>query len=45
MDSMVQLLHGHRPEAKRLPAQIIVRASSGTAPAVSAFERLKMLKT
>lgn len=28
MEIMVQLLHGQRPEAKRLPAELIVRASS-----------------
>ena len=45
VDSMLQLLCGQRPEPKRLPAQLIVRASSGTAPATSALERLKTLKT
>lgn len=35
MDSMQQLLKGTRPEAKRLPADLIARESSGTAPASS----------
>ena len=33
VDAMQELLHGHRPEPKRLPAELIVRASTGTAPA------------
>jgi LacI family transcriptional regulator len=33
MDTMIQLLRGQRPEPKRLPAELIVRASSGIAPA------------
>jgi LacI family transcriptional regulator len=33
MDAMRELLRGHRPESKRLPAELIVRASTGTAPA------------
>jgi DNA-binding LacI/PurR family transcriptional regulator len=45
MDSMLQLLRGNRPENKRLPAQLVVRASSGTPPATSMLERLKTLKT
>jgi len=45
MDSMLQLLRGRRPEPKRLPAQLIVRASSGTAPATPELERLKTLGT
>lgn len=45
MESMVQLLRGSRPESKRLPAQLVVRASSGTAPATTMLERLKLLKT
>ena len=43
MDSMVQLLRGQRPEPKRLPAQLVIRASSGIPPATSVFQRLKML--
>ncbi len=45
MDVMLQLLRGQRVEAKRLPAQLIVRASSGTAPATPALGRLKPLQT
>ena len=45
MDVMVQLLRGSRPESKRLPAPLIVRASSGRIPAASMAERLKKLKT
>ncbi len=44
MDSMVQLLKGSRPEPKRLPAQLLIRASSGTPPATSSLERLKTLR-
>ncbi|HZR21814.1 MAG TPA: LacI family DNA-binding transcriptional regulator [Verrucomicrobiae bacterium] len=44
MDAMIQLLRGQRPEVKRLSAQLVVRASSGTAPATSILERLKTLK-
>jgi DNA-binding LacI/PurR family transcriptional regulator len=43
MDSMLQLLNGQRPAPKRLPAPLIVRASSGTAPATPALKRLKTL--
>jgi LacI family repressor for deo operon, udp, cdd, tsx, nupC, and nupG len=45
MDSMLQLLGGNRPEPKRLPAQLIIRASSGTPSATPMLERLKTLKT
>ncbi len=45
MDSMLQLLRGNRPEAKRLPAQLVVRASSGTPSATPMSERLKTLRT
>jgi DNA-binding LacI/PurR family transcriptional regulator len=45
MDTMLQLLRGNRPEPKRLPAPLIIRASSGTRPATSIPERLKKLKT
>jgi LacI family transcriptional regulator len=41
MDAMIQLLRGQRPEPKRLPAELIVRASSGTAPATPVLQRLK----
>jgi len=42
MDAMLQLLQGGRPEPKRLPAQLVVRASSGIPPATPALKRLKM---
>src|SRR5215475_7709269 len=42
IDSMLQLLHGRRPESKRLPAQLVQRASSGIPPATPALKRLKM---
>jgi DNA-binding LacI/PurR family transcriptional regulator len=45
MDSMLQLLGGNRPEPKRLPAQLVIRASSGTPSATPMLERLKTLKT
>jgi LacI family transcriptional regulator len=45
MDCMVQLLRGQRGESKRLPAPLIVRESSGTAPATPSLARLKPLKT
>jgi LacI family transcriptional regulator, repressor for deo operon, udp, cdd, tsx, nupC, and nupG len=41
MDSMLQLLNGQRPPSKRLPAPLVVRASTGTAPATSPLRRLK----
>lgn len=40
VDSMLQLLKGKRPDPKRLPAELIVRASSGTPPATPAMQRL-----
>jgi DNA-binding LacI/PurR family transcriptional regulator len=43
MESMLQLLRGQRPEPKRLPAHLVVRASSGIPPATPAFQRLKTL--
>jgi DNA-binding LacI/PurR family transcriptional regulator len=45
MDMMLQLLRVGRAEPKRLPAQLVVRSSSGTAPATSGLERLKSFKT
>ncbi len=45
VDAMLQLLRGLRPEPKRLPAELIVRASSGTPPATPPFRRPKTLKT
>ena len=41
VDAMQALLRGHRPESKRLPAELIVRASTGTAPATSRLRQLK----
>ena len=41
VEVMQQLLRGAQPESKRLPAELIVRASSGIAPAVSSLKRLK----
>jgi LacI family transcriptional regulator len=35
VDAMQALLRGQRPESKRLPAVLMVRASTGTAPATS----------
>ena len=40
VESMLQLLKGRRTEPKRLPAELIVRASSGTPPATPALQRL-----
>ncbi len=41
VDLMLQLMRGHRPEARRLPAELVVRASSGTAPATPPLKRFK----
>jgi LacI family transcriptional regulator len=41
IEAMQQLLKGKRPEAKRLAAELVVRASSGTPPATSPIKRLK----
>jgi len=41
IEAMQQLLKGKRPEAKRLAAELVVRASSGTPPAISPIKRLK----
>lgn len=35
MESMIELLKGRRPDPRRLPAELVIRASSGTAPASS----------
>jgi len=43
VEAMLQLLCGQRPEPKRLPTQLIVRASSGIPPATPALKRLKTL--
>ena len=41
VDSMLQLLRGQRPDPKRLPAELIPRASTGTAPATAPLRRHK----
>ena len=41
-DQMQQLLRGNRPEPKRLPAELIVRASTGTAPAARRLRQAKL---
>lgn len=41
MEAMLALLRGHKPDPKRLPAQLVVRASTGTAPASCALRRLR----
>ena len=41
VDAMQELLRGHRPESKRLPAELIVRASTGTPPATPRLRQLK----
>ena len=41
IETMTQLLRGQRPEPKRLPAELIVRASTGTPSAVAPLKRLK----
>jgi LacI family transcriptional regulator len=41
VNAMQELLHGHRPDPKRLPAELIVRASTGTAPATSRLKHSK----
>ncbi len=40
VDLMQQMLRGVRPEPKRLPAQLVVRESSGTASATPALRRV-----
>jgi len=45
VDAMLQLLRGGHPESKRLGAQLVVRASSGTPSATPMLERLKTLRT
>jgi DNA-binding LacI/PurR family transcriptional regulator len=45
VDSMLELLRGNRPESKRLPADLIVRSSSGIALALSPLTRLKTVNT
>ncbi|SPE49985.1 Transcriptional regulator, LacI family [Verrucomicrobia bacterium] len=41
METMLQLLRGARPESKRLPAELVVRASSGTPPATPGLRQSK----
>lgn len=43
VEAMAQFLAGQRPESKRLSAELVVRASSGIAPATSALKRMKTL--
>ncbi len=45
VESMQLLLKGQRPEPKRLSAELLPRASSGTAPAIPALRRLKTPNT
>jgi DNA-binding LacI/PurR family transcriptional regulator len=40
MDVMLQSLKGQRVTGRRLQAELVVRASSGTAPAIPVFKRL-----
>ena len=42
VDAMQELLRGQRPESKRLPAELIVRASTGTPPATSRLRQSKL---
>jgi len=42
VDAMQVLLRGQRPESKRLSAELIVRASTGTPPATSRLRQLKL---
>ena len=41
MDIMVALLNGERPPSRRLPAALLVRKSTGTAPAKSVLPGLE----
>jgi DNA-binding LacI/PurR family transcriptional regulator len=41
VEAMQQLLRGKRPDSKRLAAELVIRASSGIAPATSAIKLLK----
>jgi LacI family transcriptional regulator len=40
IESMTQLLRGSRPESKRLPAELLVRASTGIPPATPRFRQV-----
>jgi LacI family transcriptional regulator len=42
VDLMQQLLRGQRPESRRLPAELIVRASTGTPPATPRLRQMKL---
>jgi DNA-binding LacI/PurR family transcriptional regulator len=42
VDAMQELLRGQRPESRRLPAELIVRASTGIPPATSRLRQLKL---
>jgi LacI family transcriptional regulator len=41
VDAMQELLRGRRPEPRRLPAELVVRASTGTAPATHRLRQSK----
>ena len=41
VNCMMQLLNGQKPESRRLPADLSIRASSGIAPATPVLRRLK----
>jgi len=45
VEAMQQLIKGKRPDSKRLAAELVIRASSGIAPATSAIKRLKTTNT
>jgi len=45
VESMQQILLGRRIESKRLPAELLVRSSSGIAPATSPLKDLKSVMT
>ena len=45
VETMQQLLGGKRAESKRLPTELLARASSGIAPAVEPLKRLKATET
>jgi LacI family transcriptional regulator, galactose operon repressor len=45
VEAMVQMLHGQKPDPRRLAAELVVRESSGTPPATPVLKRLKTLST
>lgn len=45
MESMLELLRGNNAGSKRLPTELVLRASSGTTPATPALKRMKSLKS